>query len=199
MKKNKNTRIIGKNVILVPYKRQHVPKYHQWMESPELQLLTASEPLTVDEEYEMQKSWLTDEDKCTFIILEKSVFDETNDEIGAMIGDTNLFLYSSDDSLRMAEAEIMIAEFSARRKRRGWEAMLLMLRYGCEELNVEKFQVKISLDNDKSISMFQKIGLTKVSESAVFKEITLEKQVDENWKLWLKEETQGSKCIVTEE
>jgi hypothetical protein len=47
-----------------------------------------------------------------------------------MIGDTNLFFYHSDDCVRLAEAEIMIAENSARRKRRGWEAMLLMLRYG---------------------------------------------------------------------
>lgn len=45
-----------------------------------------------------------------------------------MIGDTNLFL--SDDHLHQAEAEIMIAEESARGKKRGWEAMLLMLRYG---------------------------------------------------------------------
>jgi hypothetical protein len=47
-----------------------------------------------------------------------------------MIGDTNLFFYHSEDCVRLAEAEIMIAEKSARRKRRGWEAMLLMLRYG---------------------------------------------------------------------
>jgi hypothetical protein len=35
----------------------------------------------------------------------------------------------------------------------------------------------------------------QVSESAVFNEITLEKYVDENWKQWLKEETQESECI----
>jgi hypothetical protein len=39
----------------------------------------------------------------------------------------------------------------------------------------------------------------KVSESAVFNEVTLEKCVNESWKHWLMEETQGSKCVQTEE
>lgn len=45
-----------------------------------------------------------------------------------MIGDTNMFFL--DKSLSHAEVEIMIAETDARGKKRGWEAMLLMLRYG---------------------------------------------------------------------
>jgi len=62
MKENQNKRIIGNNVILVPYGENHVVKYHEWMSSVELQKLTASEPLSLEEEYQMQKSWIEDQD-----------------------------------------------------------------------------------------------------------------------------------------
>ncbi|XP_026463729.1 N-acetyltransferase 9-like protein isoform X2 [Ctenocephalides felis] len=128
MRINENKKIIGENVVLVPYMEHHVPKYHNWMKSEELQKLTASEPLSLKEEYEMQLSWRNDDDKCTFIVLDKLILEKTNDEIEAMIGDTNIFLPDPNDSA-LGEAEIMIAESSARGKRRGWEAMLLMLCY----------------------------------------------------------------------
>ncbi|XP_046993284.1 N-acetyltransferase 9 isoform X2 [Schistocerca americana] len=194
MKINANTKIIGKNVILVPYRAEHVPKYHEWMQSEELQHLTASEPLTLEEEYSMQQSWLHDANKCTFIIIEKQEFKRSGNEIGSMVGDTNLFLQEPEDS-QSAEIEIMIAEEKARGKKYGWEATLLMLCYGCEVLGIKKFQAKIGLDNVKSISMFSKMGFNKVSESNIFQEVTMERIVDNGWKTWLLEQTQGSEQV----
>lgn len=46
-----------------------------------------------------------------------------------MIGDTNLYFNNLDEP-QTAECEIMIAEKKARGQRMGWEAMILMLRYG---------------------------------------------------------------------
>lgn len=37
------------------------------MKDPELLKLTASEPLTLDQEYEMQETWRNDEDSKSFI------------------------------------------------------------------------------------------------------------------------------------
>ncbi|XP_044270871.1 N-acetyltransferase 9-like protein [Tribolium madens] len=182
---NKNTKIIGSRTILVPYKPEHVLKYHTWMQSEELQKLTASEPLSLEEEYAMQKSWMMDEDKCTFIILDKGKYNSSGNEIESMIGDTNLFFANTDDRI-CAEAEIMIAEKWARGRKCGSEAMLLMFLYGIETLGVRQFVVKVSDENDVSIRMFRNCGFLETGHSNVFKEITLSKIVDETWVQWLK-------------
>ncbi|KOC61475.1 N-acetyltransferase 9-like protein [Habropoda laboriosa] len=187
MRCNEYTKIIGRNVILVPYKEKHVKRlvpYHEWMKSAELQYFTGSETLTLEKEFEMQKQWHQDQDKCTFIILEKSVFTKTGDEIEAMIGDTNLFFNESDQP-SSAEIEIMIAEVAYRGKKRGWESTIIMLLYGTDILNVTKYTAKIKFDNEKSIKMFEKLGFHEVQSSQIFQEYTFEKVVTQDWKNWL--------------
>ncbi|KAJ8733848.1 hypothetical protein PYW07_014399 [Mythimna separata] len=188
MKLNSNTRIVGHNVILVPYKEYHVPRYHEWMKSEELQKLTASEPLTLEEEYEMQRSWREDDDKCTFIILDKHLYDKNNEETDAMIGDTNIFI--TDNELEAGEIEIMIAEEAARGKKLGWEAVILMFLYGIQHINLKLIEAKIALSNNISIKMFKKLGFEEKSISEVFQEVTLEKKVDDEWIEWLNKQAQ---------
>lgn len=182
---NRFTTVVGDKVILVPYRKEHVLKYHEWMKSEELLKLTASEPLTLEEEYNMQQSWLIDSNKCTFIVLDKVKYNETKNEVDAMIGDTNLFFIDPDNTL-VAEAEIMIAEPSARGKGYGFETMLIMFLYGCEKLNVKHYIAKITIDNAASLHMFTKMGFVETGRSEVFQEITLEKIANPAWISWIK-------------
>lgn len=121
-----------------------------------------------------------------------------------MIGDTNLFinqdyfLAESDneetdqercnDECVVAEAEIMIAEPAARGKGYGKEAILLMLKYGYDELDIQEFVSKIGYQNKASQNLFKKLQFEEQSRSDVFQEITFKRAVDTNWMKWVNEE-----------
>ncbi|XP_065082733.1 alpha/beta-tubulin-N-acetyltransferase 9 [Ochlerotatus camptorhynchus] len=193
MRLNENLKIVGTNVILVPYESKHVEKYHQWMQSEELQELTASEPLLQEEEYQMQKSWREDDDKCTFLILERAQFEQNGDEIAALIGDTNIFLQSDDpeeddSNLKTGEIEIMIAEKVARGKRYGWESTLLMLHFGIKQLQLRRYKAITKDSNCRAMQMFGKMGFREIKRVPVFKEVTFEKLVDDEWIAWIERE-----------
>ncbi|XP_030928185.1 receptor-like protein 9DC3 isoform X1 [Quercus lobata] len=106
-------RLEGKKVIMVPYMEAHVPKYHEWMQHPALLQATASEPLTLQQEFRMQLTWTQDPNKQTFIVLDREMvvreFIHGDPHVGAMVGDVNLYMNNFDDP-NMAEIEIMIAE-----------------------------------------------------------------------------------------
>ncbi|KAL7727898.1 hypothetical protein ACLKA6_019462 [Drosophila palustris] len=186
MRLNEHTKLLGQRVVLVPYEARHVPKYHEWMSCPTLRNLTASDELSLSEEYEMQQSWRQDADKLTFIVLCAKTYAKTNDEIAAMVGDTNLFLhYDEEDKQHVAEAEIMIATSEARGKGYGREAMLLMLKYAQSNLPLAKFQAKIDMDNLVSLRLFESFQFIEVRRVEVFHEVTLERQITPDWLAWL--------------
>ncbi|XP_078485312.1 N-acetyltransferase 9-like protein [Ciona intestinalis] len=185
MKVNENVALVGNKVVLVPYKKHHVVKYHEWMKSPSLQQLTASEPLTLDEEYEMQESWAKDESKLTFIILCLSKWRElcksriqnstqetfnNQDDVGAMVGDINVYMHEQD-----AEISVMVAETNCQKLGFGTEACHLMMQYVISVLKVEKFVAKIDAENIPSLKLFQdKLGFKVTAECNVFGEVTLQ-------------------------
>jgi RimJ/RimL family protein N-acetyltransferase len=153
MRDNYNTLIEGERVVLVPYKRKFVEKYHQWMQDTFLQEMTASEPLSLEGEYEMQQSWREDSKKCTFILLSKA--DGERSELDRMVGDVNLFLNDRDDPT-VAELEVMVAESTARRQGIGREAVQLMMHYALTALGITRFYVKINEVNTSSLTMFER-------------------------------------------
>ncbi|XP_013794446.1 N-acetyltransferase 9-like isoform X2 [Limulus polyphemus] len=157
------------------------------MKDQELQELTASEPLTLEQEYEMQQSWLEDDDKCTFIVLDKEDMKQKS-ELDSMIGDVNLFL-NNPENLKQGEVEVMIAEECKRGQGKGKEALLFMLRYGIEQLQVTSFIAKVKMKNLASKNMFERIGFKEISQSDIFEELTLQLVVTEEWLSWLLSQT----------
>ncbi|KAM5273048.1 alpha/beta-tubulin-N-acetyltransferase 9 [Ctenodactylus gundi] len=190
MRLNRNTVLLGKKVALVPYTLEHVPRYHEWMKSEELRRLTASEPLTLEQEYAMQCSWREDADKCTFIVLDADRWQAQPGptEESCMVGDVNLFLTDVEDPT-LGEIEVMIAEPSYRGRGFGTEATLLMMSYGVIKLGLTKFEAKIGQENEPSIRMFQKLHFKQVAVSSIFQEVTLRLTVSEPERQWLLEQT----------
>jgi len=180
MKVNSSICIIGQRVILVPYRIEHVPIYHDWMQDPWLQKMTASDQLTLDEEYENQISWYEDPKKLTFIILDKEQISKnpepnenrTISDLVAMAGDCNLFLNDFEDNF-VAEIEVMIAEEKCRRKGLARESLALLMNYAIDELKINCFIAKISVDNVASRNLFESLGFQLTSEANIFQEISM--------------------------
>ncbi|KAK0458166.1 N-acetyltransferase 9-like protein [Desarmillaria tabescens] len=113
------------------------------MENDELRSLTASERLTLEEEFDMQRKWREDDDKLTFIVLARHERDPLLDDEEnlmpsdprilslPMAGDVNMFLNGAPEEGDefTAEVEIMIAEPDYRRGGLALEALQLMLQY----------------------------------------------------------------------
>ena len=172
----KNRVIIGSKVVLIPYRDKHVKKYHDWMQDSELLFLTASERLSLQEEYEMQRKWVLDQDKCTFIVCDNNLYhssESEDSEVSSMIGDTNIY-FSDPTDLTVGEIEVMIAEKEYRGRGFAQETLLLMINFAKQVIGVKKLIAKIKDCNETSIRLFSKLNFTPVSHSDIFGEITYE-------------------------
>ncbi|PYH92354.1 N-acetyltransferase [Aspergillus ellipticus CBS 707.79] len=168
---NSKTAISTSTVLLVPYSKWHVPRYHEWMKDEEIQEATASEPLSIEEEYAMQESWRQDPDKLTFIVCLPAPGSEAgsptqqihdaDDHPDRMVGDINLFLRIDDgeegdaEPQIIGEIELMIAEKTNQRRGFGKAALYSFLRFIVDR-ETEILDEFVSRDDSASQMMAEK-------------------------------------------
>lgn len=164
------------------------------MKDPNLLQATGSEPLSIEEEVEMQQSWRDDPNKCTFIVHAAEACSCTSEaaefsvkkNLPGMVGDVNLFLSEIDDEeigegagseknqRIQAEIDIMIAEKEYQKKGLGRAATCSMLLYGTLRLGIERYFCKINDDNTASINLFKSLGFVQCDYAECFKQVELE-------------------------
>ena len=186
MRVNESLLVQGPLVRLVPYRREHVPQYHTWMQDPALLEQTCSEPLSLEEEFANQKSWHEDECKLTFIVCAVAPGLPVDDLTLGMVGDVNAFFTPWDaesdqpaeeagaaEAPLLAEVEIMVADASQRRRGLGRQALLLFLQYVAELPRVSGLCAKIGEDNAPSLRLFDALGFVEHKRMAVFQQVEL--------------------------
>lgn len=196
-------RIVGDRVLLRPYRREMVVAYHAWMEDAALREATASERLSLEEEYANQASWAADPRKCTFIIFDRQAAAAGaaggGPPLAGMCGDVNLFLLEDDDDEGggsgngsgsgggggndgnapgsrgwLAEVMVMVADPASRRRGLAREAVALLMEYGRQHLGVREYVAKVADDNAPSLRLFQdRLQFVEVKRVAAFGEVHL--------------------------
>ncbi|KAF3770900.1 hypothetical protein M406DRAFT_248242, partial [Cryphonectria parasitica EP155] len=198
-------------VLLVPYDRRHVPRYHEWMSDPDIQEATASEPLTLEEEYENQESWRASHDKLTFILCQPLVADGPEplasvntgdfDSSDKMLGDINFFLYPDDEEDEgeaaiasqaagttscIGEVDIMIAGQGDRGKGLGKAAVSALLHYIWTNLDEILGEYREAMGEGESRPMRLKLLMAKIKATnegsiALFRRLGFEQEGEVNY------------------
>lgn len=150
--------------VLAPYESEHVSEYNALMKDPQLQELTGSEPLSLEEEHEMLCTWQSDPDKLCLLIFSAQE---------AFVGDVNAF-FREEDGVYVAEVSVMIARPSERQKGHASRALALLFDLLAKlDTSPAKLEARIKLHNVASIALFRKLGFTEESVSEAFGEVTM--------------------------
>ncbi|CAH8492379.1 unnamed protein product [Schistosoma haematobium] len=145
-------------------------------------------------EFEAQEQWCHLDDRLTFILLSKQLYQDywllnnnktdtiesqlnnyENAEIFSMIGDVNLFItYSHMVNDFEGELSVMIAESKYRGQGLAAEALAGILEYSGRHLpmKLNSLVAKVSMTNESSIHFFQnRLNFIERSRNTIFNEI----------------------------
>jgi RimJ/RimL family protein N-acetyltransferase len=157
--------IYGERVRLRAVEREDVPKFHEWVNDPEVTLgLSLFLPMSLRDE----ETWF--ENLAKREPEEKPLAIEMRDGEGwRLIGNGGLF--SVDHVAGSGEVGIMIGDKSAWNRGFGTEALNLLLRHGFETLNLNRVFLRVYADNLRAVRSYEKAGFVHegTMREAVFK------------------------------
>lgn len=159
------SRIYGERIRLRAVEREDVPKFHEWINDPEVTFgLSMYLPMSLRDE----EGWFENLSKRA--AEEKPLAIEMRDGEGwRLIGNSGMF--DIDHVARSGEVGIMIGDKSAWNQGLGTEAMNLLLRHGFESLNLNRIFLRVYADNPRARRSYEKAGfvLEGTLREAVFK------------------------------
>ncbi|KAK5943426.1 hypothetical protein PMZ80_004433 [Knufia obscura] len=158
------------------------------MKDPDIRLATASEALSLEDEYGMQRSWRTDKDKLTFISCQSSsasseivspLQQSQDEETNSMLGDVNLFILANEEDSGnvslVGELELMIGNKSNMRRGLGRAALLTFIAYVLkheQEILEEYFSAPRDMTPVDCLDYYRvKIGETNVKSIGLFESL----------------------------
>ncbi|KAK1086842.1 hypothetical protein LTR33_001371 [Friedmanniomyces endolithicus] len=143
------------------------------MQDPELQSATASEPLTLNEEYAMQRSWREDADKLTFIVCLPPAHSDTRQAAIRPVDDDDDEDETWGSESVVGEIELMIASKDLHRQGYGRAALLTFMGYIifhwpaiCLEYETSSQQTAVSRPTDPPNHKGQGLSGQRASASA---------------------------------
>lgn len=154
--------IEGNSILLRPAKESDIEAYLTFLQDTEMNLLTGSQKAFTREEIEawIRKINVINEDRFDSMIILK--------ETGELLGE--VVLNDMDTINRSANIRIGIQGTQHRGKGYGTEALLLMLRYGFQKLNLHRIHLGVYAFNPRAIHVYEKIGFHRegVERDALF-------------------------------
>ncbi|MFX1278220.1 MAG: GNAT family N-acetyltransferase [Promethearchaeota archaeon] len=145
----------GERIILGPIKREYIDSFLKWLNDPEIMhYISRYIPLTRMKEEDWIENLKNRDDTILFAI---SIFDENGKE--KHIG--NCGLHDIDWKNRSCEVGIMIGEKEYHGKGYGTEAMVQLVKYGFEEVNLNRIYLRVFDFNERAINSYIKVGFIK--------------------------------------
>tara|TARA_R100000664_G_C2681400_1_gene89251 strand:- start:40 stop:588 length:549 start_codon:yes stop_codon:yes gene_type:complete len=155
--------ILGENIILSAVEEKHLLKLMEWRNNPEFRKYYREYRVIG---YEHQKNWwkskiLNDDTWQYFVVKHK----DSPENIIGWVGLTYInWVY------RTGEFSITLGDESYRGKGLGKDMLRTILRYGFEDLNLNRIWCEV-YDNNKALDLYKKIGFEQegVLRETVFK------------------------------